>query len=208
MARERFLVAPDDEWRIPPYARPMIWVSMGAQAAQVMDDRGRFLLDMPGGSFEDLPLELRWGRPDGQVLVEWLPDDWIEPGIVGWSGEIAIGGFVERLHALTVRGLDLIVAEVEGGPLPATYRMLPDLEDMRAEIFRRDSEPSDSGEPGIYPLIVRADTLLAEYLHHALVSELAVDCWGELGPEAGRWHEVVGLPILLDAVSLLAPRRR
>ncbi len=205
MAVERYLVVPDDDWRIPLYARDMLWVTLGGWAAQAEGEQGRFVMDsLP----EDGLLTLCWGRPDGPPLARWSLDELSGLEAVGWGGEVAIGGFVERLHTLTVRGLDLMIAEVEGGPLPASYTQLPDLDTMRETVFRRDDDAPLDDDRHMYPVIVQAETMLAESLHHALISELPMDCWGILGPQAGGWHDLVGLPILLEAVTLLAPRRR
>jgi hypothetical protein len=80
---------------------------------------------------------------------------------------------------------------------------------MRRAPFQRRHEP----EPGTaraftYTCLALADSIYAEYLHHAMVSELAVDCLAAFGPEEGRWHEIVGLPLLVEAVTLLAPGYR
>jgi hypothetical protein len=99
-----------------------------------------------------------------------------------------------------------VVAEIEGDLLPAGYGHLPTLADMRAGPFQRHDETDLADARSFtYTFLALADSVFAEYLHHAMVSELAVDCLATLGPQDGRWHEIVGLPLLLDSISLLAP---
>jgi hypothetical protein len=138
-----------------------------------------------------------WQRPDSA------------PFNLGWQGEAAVAGFVERLHALQLRGLELVVAEIEGNVLPPGYARLPSLDQMRAAPFsRRDTGETTFERQFTYTLVAMADSIYAEYLHHAMVSELAIDAFAVLGPHEGRWHEIVGLPLMLQSVSLLAPGYR
>jgi hypothetical protein len=194
-----FLVAEKSKWLIPPYAQDMLWVQSGEHAAQASGPRGAFALDIDGGE-----IVLAWGIAGGPLLARWplqLADD---PAIMNWPGSVGVGGFVERLHVFETRGLEVLVAEIEGDVLPADYRRLPTLADMRAGHFQRRDDDA-SARPFTYTLLALADSVYAEYLHHAMVSELAVDCFATLGPQDGRWHEIVGLPLLIDSVSLLAP---
>jgi hypothetical protein len=196
-----FLTAEKARWRIPPYAQDMLWVQSGEQAAQASGPRGAFTLEVNGAE-----ITLAWGVPDGPQLAKWPVCPTGAPVILDWPGSVGAGGFVERLHILETRGLELVVAEIEGDLFPAGYGRLPKLADMRAGPFRRHDETGFAGaRPFTYTFLALADSVYAEYLHHAMVSELAVDCFATLGPQDGRWHEIVGLPLLLDSMSLLAP---
>ncbi|MBN2471321.1 MAG: hypothetical protein JXN59_11395 [Anaerolineae bacterium] len=168
--------------------------------------RGAFALDVPGG--KDDALRLEWGAAGGPILAVWAapgPGTWV----AGWQGAVGVGGFVERLHVLEAHDLELVIAEVVGGLLPPGYQRVPTLADMRQAPFTRTTEDSQPLSPECtYTFLAMAESIHAEYLHHAMVSELAVDCFAALGPQAGGWHAVVGLPLLLESVSLLAPGAR
>lgn len=198
------LVANDSPWRIPPYAREMVWVRQGDHAAQARGERGAFSV-----AASDEPLVLVWGAADGSPLAVWPPPEPGAPFVAGWNGTARIGGFVERLHVQETHALDLVIAEIDGAPLAPDYRRLPTLAEMRAAPFRRLPEP-DLASTTRYPYFVLApvDSVLAEYLHHAMVSELAVNCFAALGSQEGDWHTLVGMPLLLESLTLLAPGYR
>jgi hypothetical protein len=194
-----YLISEKAIWQIPAYAQRLLWVRDGESAAQASGPRGAFALDDTGGE-----IALAWGAADGPVLARW-------PGVpagevLGWSGSIGVGGFVERLHVFETHGLDVVVAEIEGDVLPVDYRRVPTLADYQAgNVQRRDDADVGATRAYTYTMLALADSVFAEYLHHAMVSELAVDCFAALGPQEGRWHEIMGLPLLIEALSLLAP---
>jgi hypothetical protein len=193
-----FVTAEKAPWQIPPYAQDMLWLHCGEHVAQASGPRGAFAFDSAGHE-----IVLAWGVSEGPLLARWpLPRDG-DPLILNWPGTVGVGGFVERLHVFETRGLEVMVAEIEGDVLPPGYRRLPTLADMKTGLFRRGDEVE--ARPFLYTFLALADSVYAEYLHHAMVSGLAVDCCATLGPQAGRWHEIAGLPLLLDSVSLLAP---
>lgn len=198
------VVAPEGGWQIPAYAQSMLWLRCGEQAVQASGPLGEFSLAASGDD-----LLLAWGVADGPLVGAWpLPAE-STPLVLGWQGTVAIGGFIERLHTLEARDLDLVIAEIEGDLLPPGYARLPSLDQVRSAPFRRTRE----GEPAAvrqstYTVIALADSVHADYLHHALVSELALDCFTTLGAQAGGWHTIAGLPLHVDGVSLLAPGYR
>jgi hypothetical protein len=190
------LVPAESDWRIPPYAQDMLWVRGGDRAVKTSGPRGAFALDA-----EPAALRLAWGTADGPPLCLWHHSPYV------WQGTVGVGGFIERLHAFEAHGLELVVAEIEGGLLPTNYCRLPTCAQMQRAPFRRDPETEQPlPESFIYLFLALADSVQAEYLHHAMVGQLAVDCFATLGPQQGGWHELVGLPLLLDSVSLLASR--
>jgi len=147
-------------------------------------------------------VNLHWMDVTGPVLTYWDPPAQGEPII--WDGTVNVGGFVERLHARRIADVDFIIAEVVGGAFPAGYKNLPTLDDMKAGIF---SHPPDIGPADLaqmYPFILEADSHFAALAQDALVSRLAVDVIGHFAPEADRWHEVCGLPLIADALTLLS----
>ncbi len=193
------LVTEKAGWRIPSYAQSMLWVQSGAQSVQAAGPQGKFSLDGAEGE-----LSLAWGVSGGPTLAVWP-----SPAALDWRGQVTLSGFVERLHVLEQHGLELIIAEIEGDCLPAGYTSLPTLDQMRQEPFSRlDTSEVTTARQHTYTLIMLADSVHAEYVHHAMVSELAVDCWASLGPQDGHWHDIVGLPLLVEALSLLAPGYR
>jgi hypothetical protein len=194
-----YLIPDKTKWQIPPYAQNMLWVRANESAAQASGPRGAFALDDAGGE-----IALAWGTADGPVLARW--PDMPAGEVLGWSGSVGVGGFVERLHVFETRGLEVVVAEIEGDTLPMGYRRVPALADYQAgNVQRRDDADIGATRAYTYTMLALADSVYAEYLHHAMVSELATDCFATLGPQEGRWHEIVGLPLLIEALSLLAP---
>ncbi len=187
-----------DDFRIPAYAQDMLFIVSGANTVQARGKNGTFPLDVPS----DGPLHLTWGA-GGPILAVWSAVP--ERLHFDWDGRVKVGGFIERLHAREVGGLELVVAEVVGGPLAVDHVGLPSLGDMRNGIFSRPSDAEPLGRDQAYPFIALAESNLASLVQDALISGLAVDAYGSLASEAGRWHEVVGLPLLLETLTLLAP---
>ena len=195
-----YVTADKPGWQIPRYAQDMLWVQCGDLAVQTSGPRGAFALNADGDE-----ITLTWGTAEGPLLARRRRAI-SEPLILNWQGTVGVGGFVERLHVFETRELEVMVAEIEGDLLPSGYRRLPTLADMRAGVFRRSNDPPlNDLRPYTYTVLALADSIYAEYLHHAMVSELAVDCFATLGPHEGHWHEIVGLPLLVDGLSLLAP---
>jgi hypothetical protein len=193
-----YLISAKADWQIPAYARTMLWVQAGESAAQASGPRGAFALDDTSGD-----IALAWGTANGPVLARWphMPAG----EMLGWTGSVGVGGFVDRLHVLESHGLEVLVAEIDGDVLPADYRRVPTLADYQAgDLQRRDDADIGATRAFTYTLLALADSVFAEYLHHAMVSELAIDCFATLGPQEGLWHEIMGLPLLIEALSLLA----
>jgi len=190
------LVADQSTWQIPRYAQSLLWVRCGGQAAPTSGARGTFTL-----AADDVDLTLTWGGAEGPVLARWSSAD---ATTLDWRGGVGIAGFIERLHIVETRGLELLIAEIEGDALPPGYRRLPSLAELQAGHAARPDESSGFRQ-FTYTVVALADSVYADYLHHAMVSELAVDCFASLGPHEGRWHELVGLPLLIEGLSLLAP---
>jgi hypothetical protein len=190
-----------DQFEIPDYAQDMLFLVTSAGAVRAQGDHGRFTLEQ---LYEE-PLHLAWGAPEGPTLAIWNAVSNGKPLNLGWDGRVTAGGFVERLHAREVGGLDILVAEVFGGAFPADYIGLPSLEDMRRGVFGRPAGSEPAVRSQTYPFIILAESNFAALVQDALVSGLAVDAYGALASDDGHWHEVVGLPLLLDAITLLAP---
>jgi hypothetical protein len=147
------------------------------------------------------PVALRWGTAHGPTLT-LLPVPPAGSRSLGWQGQVIVGGFIDRIHACEIGGLEVAIVEVVGGAFAAGHTALPSLTDMRGGVFARPSnaEPHTSGDS--FPLIALAESSVAALAQDALVSGLAVDAYGRLADEAGGWHEALGLPLLLEALTL------
>jgi hypothetical protein len=186
-------------FQIPVYAQDMLFIVTNSGSAQTEGEQGDFDLEFPvdGGA------QLRWAAPNGPILASWdIVKAW---STLNWDGHVKIGGFIERLHAHELGGLEVVVFELVGGPFPGDHVSLPSLEDMRKGIFARPSDTEPLVQDQSYPLIVLAESNLAALAQDALVSGLGVDAYASLASAAGGWHEIVGLPLLLDSLTLLAP---
>lgn len=186
------------KYRIPPYAQEMLYVVTDDQFTQVQGPQG----NLDGFSINGLA-RLNWATPKGPTLMFW--DNVPSATDLRWDGHIKIGGFVERLHALEIGGLEVVIAEVVGGPVALDNNGLPSLDDMRQGIFARPSDIEPLDKDRVYPFITLAESNLAALAQDALVSGIAVDAHGSLADEGGKWHEIVGLPLLLESLTLLAP---
>jgi hypothetical protein len=191
-----------EQFKIPAYAQDMLYVVTETSVAQTSGKFGAYTLESaPDGDSGEV-VRLVWGTPEGPTLAFW---DSTKLPTLQWDGRITVGGFIERLHAREIGGLEVVIVEVVGGPFPRDHVSLPSVDDMRRGVFARPSDTEPSGENQSYPFIILAESNLAGLAHDALVSGIAVDAFGSLASEAGRWHEVVGLPLLLDSLTLLAP---
>lgn len=186
-------------WRIPAYAQDMLYIVSGESRAQLQGTDGQFVLE---GELSDvLRITWAWWRV-GPTLVHWpLP---LETDDLEWDGRVKVGGFVQRLHAREIGGMEIVIAEIVGGAFEASYGDLPSLEDMKGGIFARpaDSEPLGTGQT--YPFILNAESNFAALAQDALVSGLAVDAVGILADDDTGWQQVCGLPLLMESLTMLA----
>lgn len=186
---------------LPSYTRGHLWLTTpDGQAVQINRD-GSFVLP------ERDQLELRWAHPEGSALTTW-------PNLTGenryqleWDGIVRLGGFIDRTHILEdLQGIPLMVVELTGGAYPADYRRWPTLNTLREGAYSRDDvdeiDPSDSGH--WYSLLLSLDSPLVDFVHHALVNGSTVDCYATFGEENARWQDLIGLPLLLDSITLLS----
>jgi hypothetical protein len=186
------------KYRIPPYAQEMLYLVTSDRFTPVQGPQGNLDTFSVNGL-----ARLNWGTPKGPTLVFW--DSVASSSDLHWDGHVKIGGFIERLHALEVGGLEVVIAEVVGGPVALDNGGLPSLDDMRQGVFARPSDIEPLDKDRVYPFIILAESNLAALAQDALVSGIAVDAHGSLADEGGKWHETVGLPLLLESLTLLAP---
>jgi len=190
------LIAEKATWRIPSYAQDMLVVQQGAQHCRTRGPRGEFVLETRTPS-----VTLRWGTPEGPPLAHLQPHG--EPLSASWDGSIVIGGAVSMFQVEEVRGLPLVIAHIEGAPVNRALVARPDLHAMRQAPPELPDVPLSAAEIFPYSVIAEADSALADYFFQALALGLGVVCTARLGPEAGEWHEVSGLPLLAEKLALL-----
>ena len=177
------------KWRVPAYAQGLL---------------------IPGS--DDTFAYIHWVDGDGPTLAYWaLPEADAEANpsstvnaAFEWDGRIVVGGFVERLHIRRLGDVELVIAEIVGGVFPAQYHNLPTLADMREGVFSRPADLEPADDDHTYPFVIDVDSAFASLAQDALVSGLAVDAVGRLADDGQRFHEICGLPLLMESLTLLA----
>ncbi len=188
-------------YQIPRYAQDSLFLVCASQTANAKGVHGEYSLDKTTLPVEHV--ELHWAHPDGPALACWDNlEDWSE---LNWTGQIKVGGFIERLHGREISDLEVVIAEVVGGPLPGDHISLPTLRDMRNGVFAYPADREPLKQDQIYPFIILAESNFATLAQDALVSGLAVDAYGSLTAESDQWHKIIGLPLQLESLTLLAP---
>jgi hypothetical protein len=182
---------------LPSYAETMLWLkSSDGQAARIQTP-GK--VDISASA----PLTLHWGHPDGSPLHRWTATPPNQSLV--WDGLVRLGGFVDRSHILEFHGLGVMVVELMGSIYsPSQFPTLPSLEDLKNGPYQREDAQYPEPEHW-YSLLIDLDSPFADFLHHALVNGNAIDCTASLGDDEGGWHELVGLPLLVESLTLLAP---
>src|SRR5258708_6909657 len=187
------------QFQIPDFAQDMLFVVTSSGSAQTQGEQGHFDFKVPA----DGNVRLHWAAANGPILAFW--DNVTAWSGLNWDGHVKIGGFIERLHAHELGGLEVVVFELIGGPFASDHVSLPSLDDMRKGIFARPSDTEPLANDQFYPLIVLAESNMAAPSQDALVSGLGVDAYASLASEAGGWPENCGLPARLGSFNLLAP---
>ncbi len=198
MAKFSSVLQPLVDKELPEYSQNMWWLThQQGETTQIKRD-GHFEINSADS------LDLRWGHPAGPVLNRWeLANQ--TPAKLDWDGVIRLGGFIERTHILEDDGLGLMVAELVGGAYSQTYQELPSLADLRVKPFTRTETDIDvSNQRYWYSLLVSLDSPFADFLNQCLVNGNTVDCQCTLGDDEGGWHELVGLPLIVERLTLLS----
>jgi hypothetical protein len=141
---------------------------------------------------------LRWGNDNGPILGVWAAGQ-----TPAWNGTIHVGGFVERLHALELGGVELVIAEIVGGAFPTVQTALATLDEMKQGIFSHPNDAEPIGEHLVYPFVLDPESHFAGLLQDALVAGLAVDAVGRLADDKQGLQVLTGLPLVMEALTLL-----
>lgn len=183
---------------LPEYSQNLWWLTNERDTATQINSDGHFEIQ------PSLKLELRWANPAGAMLTHWQIDP-VPPYELAWDGIIRLGGFIERTHIVEYEGLGLLIAEMVGGAYSPNYQTLPSIADLQNKPFRRDESESDpSSANHWYSLMMPLESPFADFVHHCLVNGNALDCQCTLGEDEGMWHELVGLPLIVESLSLLS----
>lgn len=183
--------------KTPAYADNMLWLKPQNGSAVQIQPQGQADIN------PNPPITLHWAHPDGSPLHRWtsIPEN----NRLTWDGIVRLGGFVDRSHILEFHGLGLMVIELMGSIYaPADFPTLPSVKDLQAGVYKREDAQYPEPEHW-YSLLIDLDSPFADFLHHALVNGNAVDCTASLGKDDGGWHELVGLPLIVESLTLLSP---
>lgn len=179
------------ELKIPMYARDMLWLTTGETFATNQFDQA---MDVP----DDQPLLLRWGHPQGSVLARWpSPVEKIK-----WDGQTYVRGTVEAVHLLTVKNLELMVVEVVGNVPVTPLTRFPSLADLQAQPFERSPFRESDMLPGWYAFLLPLDSPLGDFAHHSLTHGGTIDAYGTLSDDKSGFYHLVGLPLLMESLTL------
>ncbi len=185
-------------WRIPAYARDMLWLEIESETVRVEGERGLFILTARADV-----LVVRWGGEDGPPLAQlrWQVDT------LGWDGTVRIGGFVDALHI--TEALDLpeavTILHVGGQPLKPGARPYPGFDQRKRVPYAVPSffdSLADDIPEGVTTWVAFSEAPAVFLAQDALVSKLRVHCFGSLPDEDTGWHASFALPIVLDAMSI------
>jgi len=147
-----------------------------------------------------------WGSPDGPTLAYWRKVEPLTTGLnLNWDGRVHVGGFIDRIHAFAVEDMELLVAEIVGGVFADDYVGLPTLADMRAGRHTRPPDQDPIHTDQVYTFLVEAESHFAALLHDAMIGRISIDVSGALSSDEDSWHHIIGLPLLLDTLALIAP---
>jgi hypothetical protein len=177
---------------LPSYAPPLLWLSCDhIQQAYSHPDSFPY----PPG---DSPLFLRWGHPGGSPLAVW-PE---RPAKPIWDNRALINGHIDTLHLLSFKGEDLALIEVRGSPLSLQTPRFPSLADLQNSDFERDFDGLLEEKLYWYAFIIPLDSPLLDFAQQAFVNGNAVDFYAGLAPHTSHYQSLVGLPLILDSLTM------
>lgn len=179
----------------PNYARNMLWLTGEGDLAK-LDKQGT--VDLPN---QESPLTLRWGHPQGSPLAAWSK----APLTFTWEGLVHVWGHFNTAHLVTVADLDLMILELNGNVMPTAPR-LPSLEQLRSGPHLSDNSIPAESQTAWYAFAVPLDSPLTDFAYQSLVNGNAIECYGALAEPNIGLHKVVGMPFVLESVTLYYAR--
>lgn len=191
-----------DDWRIPAYAQPHLWVDSDSSSARAEGARGLFTLEVPAQV-----ITVRWQQADGPALVQcaWQPD------CLDWSGDVRVGGLIQSLHTTVLEdiGLAMTILSLEGQPLKPAIMPYASA-DTRGQPLEQVAPPDFfRGIDGDIDLtlttwLLPEDSPLAALAESALLNQANVHLYGRLPDDSEGWHRFFALPLILEAVTIFA----
>lgn len=179
---------------VPLYAKNMLWMTSSAGFEQRLPESLQMTLpELSEG------LTLRWGTAQGSPLRYW--SDTTKNLI--WNGHVRVNGHIDCSHLMTLEHTEILILEIHGSLIPLDQPRMPSLEDLKKSPFER-SPFLENIEEAWYAFVLELDSPFADFTHHALVNGQAIDCYGRLADEAAGFHRLVGLPLLLESLTLYA----
>ena len=188
-------------WRIPAYARSLLWLDAESGVVKTEGEYGLFQLRDSAHL-----LTLRWGGADGPALTQfrWQPDS------LNWDGSVRLGGFVDAMHLTEALDLTeaLAILYLGGQPLKPSASPYPTYADRRRvpyPIPAFQDDVADQVEETVTTWMALADSPLMALAQDALVSKLRIFCFGRLAEAEAGWHEHFALPLVREALTLFGP---
>lgn len=195
------LVDPQSGWKIPAYARGLLWLEGESGAVKAEGAQGLFTLAAPAQV-----LTLRWGGAQGPALAQlpWRVDS------LEWDGSVRVGGYVDAMHITELDDLPAPVTILQVGGQP----LKPGISAFATRASRKQvpyAVPSffdglaDEVDESITTWMALEDSAALTLAQDALVSKLGVYLFGRLAEQDAGWHEHFALPVALEAMTLFAP---
>lgn len=188
-------------WAIPAYARDLLWLTSEANAVKIEGKQGLFTLDTPADV-----LTLRWGAADGPALAQlrWQANS------LEWDGVVRIGGYIDAMHITELDDLPapVTILHVGGQPLKPGASAFPGRAARRSVPYPVPSYfdgIADDIDETVTTWMALEDSPALTLAQDALVSKLAVYCFGRLAEQDAGWHDLFALPVALEGMTLFAP---
>ncbi len=188
------------DWRIPAYARDLLWLESESETVKAEGAQGMFTLSDPAAV-----LTLRWGGAEGPALrqLRWRAD------ALDWDGEVQIGGYIDALHITEIDDLPAAISllQIGGQPLKPGIAAYP-ARSARTQVPYPvpsffDGIADDVPET-ITTWLALEDSPVLILAQDALVSKLRVYCFGRLAEQDAGWHDLFALPIALTGMTIFA----
>ena len=180
---------------VPHYGRDMLWLTAGPD----------FRMRISGNAGEDVIIptdeivQLRWGTSDGSPVAVWQ-----NPGnALVWQGQVNVRGRVDSAHILTIGKREIMIVEITGTPIAVERKRLPSLERLREGPYESEVFAPYPQAEFWYGYLLSLDSPLADFAFQAMQQRALLDCYGTLAQDAAKFHALVGMPALLESLTIL-----